>query len=76
MSYKAPKFLLGGVNLRRNFFGLNTVTTGAYGAVEHVITLVPVFALIYGVSKLLIFKSFPIFRTFHLALRPRKRPVH
>ena len=56
MSYKAPKFLMGGVNLRRNFFGLNTMTTGAYGFGEFVIKIAPLLGVIYGVSKLLIFK--------------------
>lgn len=59
MSYKAPKFLLGGVNLKRNFFGLNTVTTGMYGMGELAIKVSPLIALIYGASKHLIFKSDP-----------------
>lgn len=51
MSSTAPKFLLGGVNFRRNFFGLQTMQTGAYGAIEVVIKTLPVLILGYAASK-------------------------
>lgn len=76
MSYKAPKFLLGGVNLRRNFFGLNTMITGVYGAGETIIKLAPIFGLIYGVSKLLTFNSLPFIRKSNISLCTRKRSIH
>lgn len=51
MSQKAPKFLMGGVNIWRNFGGVGTVVTAAYGWAEVGIKAAPIFAFIYGVRK-------------------------
>ena len=48
---QAPKFLMGGVNIWRNFGGVGTVVTAAYGWVEVGIKAAPIFAFIYGVRK-------------------------
>ena len=51
MSSQAPKFLLGGVNFRRNFLGLQTIQTAIYGVTEAGIKVLPLFILGYACSK-------------------------
>jgi hypothetical protein len=54
MSSSAPKFLLGGVNIRRNFLGLQTVQTATYGVIEAAVKFLPLIGLGYAVGKTLI----------------------
>lgn len=49
---RANKFLLGGVNKNKNFLGLGTMKTAAYGWAELGIKVAPLFFIIYGASKL------------------------
>lgn len=49
--YRAPKFLLGGVNFKQNFLGFGTTKTAIYGVVEAGIKILPIFAVIYGFSN-------------------------
>ena len=48
---QAPKFLVNGVNKWKNFGGLMTVWTAAYGVAEVVIKAAPAIGFIYGVRK-------------------------
>ncbi len=48
---QAPKFLLGGVNFKSNFLGLQTIKTAVYGMGETVIKVMPIIAIGYGVGK-------------------------
>jgi hypothetical protein len=48
---QAPKFLLGGVNFKRNFLGLQTIQTACYGVMEQGIKLAPLVLLGYAASK-------------------------
>ena len=48
---QAPKFLVGGVNMWSNFFGLRTCQTAVYGFAELVVKTTPIFGLIYGIRK-------------------------
>lgn len=52
IAYKAPKFLLGGVNYRENFLGIGTTRTAIYGCAEVAIKVTPIFAAIYGAKHL------------------------
>ena len=47
----------GGVNLEKNFLGLRTMQTAAYGWIELGIKVAPLFALIYGFSNRIILRS-------------------
>ena len=47
MSQKAPKFLLNGVQFKRNFFGGRTVQTGVYGAGELAVKVTPIIAFFW-----------------------------
>eukprot|EP00347_Sterkiella_histriomuscorum_P020071 403339210 len=51
MSNQAPKFLLGGVNFRRNFLGLQTVQTAIYGVAEAGIKFAPLFLIGYAANS-------------------------
>ena len=41
-----PKFLLGGIQFRRNFIGANTIKTSVYGVLECSVKIVPLFLII------------------------------
>lgn len=56
----APKFLLNGINMKQNFLGVGTMKTAVYGVIETGIKAAPIFAFIYGVSKLQIVLYNPI----------------
>ena len=43
MSTRAPSFLLGGINLTKNFLGKRTATTAAYGLFETGVKMSPFF---------------------------------
>ena len=43
---QVPKFLLGGIQFRRNFLGANTIKTTAWGVFECSVKVVPLFLII------------------------------
>jgi len=49
MSSRVPGFLLGGINLTYSFLGSRTALTGAYGASETALKLLPVI-FVFGAS--------------------------
>jgi len=51
MSSQLPKFLLGGIQFKRNFIGANTLKTSAYGVFECAVKVVPLFLIIRYAGK-------------------------
>jgi hypothetical protein len=43
---QVPKFLLGGIQFRRNFLGANTIKTSAWGIFECSVKVAPIFIII------------------------------
>ena len=56
MSSQVPKFLLGGIQFKRNFIGANTLKTTGYGVFECSVKVLPLFLVIRyaGTTKFLL----------------------
>lgn len=48
---QVPKFLLGGIQFRRNFLGANTIKTTSWGIFECTVKVAPIFLVIAYAGK-------------------------
>ena len=51
MASQAPKFLLGGIKLSKNFLGTSIMVTAIYSGIESFIKFGPVLVIAYVASK-------------------------